>query len=413
MPAPPVALERDFSPRQKRVNTCGRSSAGMPMPVSATSSVAVVAVPRDDERDAAARVGVAEGVREEVDDDLLEALGLAVDDDRLRLARQGDGLAGERVGERVGLRLGESAEIDGLLREQEARPLGVRQRREVVEQARQAQRLVVHGGEVGGLVVQHAVLGGLDAREQAHHRRAQLVREVGDALLAQRLLLLERLGEAVERLGDGADLVVAALRHAGLEVAGAHRLGARADAPQRPRQRHREVERDGEGDRRRGHAGDQIGAQQLLPELELLLREELAVVAADVDAADLLRAGQDRRGRRRARLRGSRRRMLEHQRALGVVEPRGERIDLREVVQGLDAPLAPAAAVRHDGGDVAEMGRRVLQSRPRRGLEARGQADARVDGRDERAEQRDRDEGDHEACPQTRAHASAHSLASR
>ena len=28
MPAPPVARERDFSPRQKRVNTCGRSSGG-------------------------------------------------------------------------------------------------------------------------------------------------------------------------------------------------------------------------------------------------------------------------------------------------------------------------------------------------------------------------------------------------
>ena len=40
MPAPPVARERDFSPRQNRVKTCGRSAAGMPMPVSVTSSTA-------------------------------------------------------------------------------------------------------------------------------------------------------------------------------------------------------------------------------------------------------------------------------------------------------------------------------------------------------------------------------------
>ena len=75
------------------------------------------------------------------------------------------------------------------------------------------------------------------------HRRAQLVREVLHALLAQALLLLQRLGEPVERLGHGAHLVVAALGHAGVQVAGAHGLGAGADAAQRPRERHREVER--------------------------------------------------------------------------------------------------------------------------------------------------------------------------
>lgn len=40
MPAPPVALARDGSPRQNRSNTRGCSSGAMPMPESATDSTA-------------------------------------------------------------------------------------------------------------------------------------------------------------------------------------------------------------------------------------------------------------------------------------------------------------------------------------------------------------------------------------
>ena len=133
-------------------------------------------------------------------------------------------------------------------------------------------------------------------------RRAQLVREVGDALLAQALLLLQRLGEPVERLGDGADLVVAALRDARVQVAGAHGLGAGADAAQRPRERDGQVQRDEHGDRRRESAGHRVHAQQLVAQLDLLRREQPAVVAAHDHGADLLPADHDRRGRRRALL---------------------------------------------------------------------------------------------------------------
>ena len=118
----------------------------------------------------------------------------------------------------------------------------------------------MHRLQVGGLVVEHAVLGCFDAGQQPHHRRAQLVRQVGDVLLAQLLLALQRLGEAVERPADGVDLVVAGGIDARVEVAGLHLLGRYSDAAQRPRQRQGEVERDDKGAGGRDGARDEVQA---------------------------------------------------------------------------------------------------------------------------------------------------------
>ena len=255
-------------------------------------------------------------------------------------------LSANALRERRRLRAGHGGEVDGLGLEQQARPLGLRERGEVVQQPGQPQRLVVHRREVGRLVVEHAVLGGLHAREDAHHRRAQLVREVLHALLAQALLLLQRLGEAVERVGDGAHLVVAALGDAGVQVAGAHGLGAGADAAQRPRERHREVEADDHGDRGREHAGHEVHAQQFLAQLDLLGREQPAVVAAHGHGADLAVAHLDRRGGGGVLLRGSRGRVVQDALALGVVEVDGEELELGQVVQRLDGLLVPRAVAR-------------------------------------------------------------------
>ena len=143
-----------------------------------------------------------------------------------------------------------AAEVDGLDGQQQAGPLGLGQRREIVEQSGEPHGLLMHRREVGRLIAEHAVLGGLDAPQEAVDRRAQLVCQVCDALLAQLLLALQRLCQPVQRLTDGVDLVVAAFLHAGVELAGAHRLCAGADAPQRARKRQGEVERDRQGDRR-------------------------------------------------------------------------------------------------------------------------------------------------------------------
>ena len=135
-----------------------------------------------------------------------------------------------------GLALGQGGQVDRLRRQEQAGALRLGQRREVVEEPGEPHGLVVHRGEVGRLVREHAVLGGLDAPQEAVHRRAQLVRQVGHALLAQLLLVLQRLRQAVEGPGDGADLVVAAHLDAGVEPAGAHRLGAGPDLAQRARE---------------------------------------------------------------------------------------------------------------------------------------------------------------------------------
>ena len=331
-----------------------------------------------------------------------------------RIGRQRDALVGERAGERRRLRAGDGGEVDGLGVEQQAGALGLGERREVVEQAGEAQRLVVHRREVGLLVLQDAVLRRLDAREDAHHRRAQLVRQVGDALLAQALLLLQCLGEAVEGVGDGRDLVVAGLRDAHVQVAGAHGVGAGADAPQRPRERHREVQGDQHGDGRGDDAGHQVHAQELPAQLDLLAGEQPAVVAAHDHGADLLVAHHDRRRRRRALLHGRRGRMREDELAARVVQVHGEEVDLGQVVQGLDALPGPAAVLGDDRRHVAEVGGGVVQPGARGGLEVRGEADARVDGGHDRAQQGHGDERDHEAGAQAPSPAAvAHSFASR
>ncbi len=187
MPAPPVSRERDFSPRQNRVNTRGRSLGGDADAGVRHLEQRIGAVAAHGDAHGAAGIGVAQGVREQVHDDLLEALGIAVDDRRMEDGRQRDALVGERVGERRRLRAGDGREVHGDGVEQQTGAFRLGERGQVVEQAGKAQRLVVHRREVGRLVLQDAVLRRLHAREDAHHRCAQLVGEVGDALLASDL----------------------------------------------------------------------------------------------------------------------------------------------------------------------------------------------------------------------------------
>ena len=101
-------------------------------------------------------------------------------------------------------------QVDDALLDQKPWPLGLGEPRQIVEQPGQPERLGVHRLEVGRLVGEHAVLGSLDSREERGHGRAELVSEVGHARLADLLLVLERLSEAVQGVADGTHLRVAA-----------------------------------------------------------------------------------------------------------------------------------------------------------------------------------------------------------
>ena len=83
-----------------------------------------------------------------------------------------------------------------------------------------------------GQVDQHRGVGGAQRRQ----RRAQLVRDVGDPLLARLLRRLQRGGHVVEGIGELGEFVVAARGQTHAVVALRHRGRAFAEHPQAPRQ---------------------------------------------------------------------------------------------------------------------------------------------------------------------------------
>ena len=79
-------------------------------------------------------------------------------------------------------------DVDARLGDEQLGLLGLGELADVLDQAREAQRLLVHRREVGPRVGHDAVLRGLDARDDPGDRRAQLVGDVGGRGAAQLVL---------------------------------------------------------------------------------------------------------------------------------------------------------------------------------------------------------------------------------
>ena len=124
--------------------------------------------------------------------------------------------------------------------------------------------------EALALVVEH-----LAGQPDRGERRAQLVRDVGDeALLHARQvgelpdLPLQAVGHAVERAGEGRELVVAPLRQALLELAGGELLAGLGGDPHRADDEPHDEVGDGADQQ---HQRDPAEHQRLLHEVEGLL----------------------------------------------------------------------------------------------------------------------------------------------
>ena len=289
MPAPPVARERDFSPRQKRVNTCGRSLVGDADAGVAHLEDGVVAAGRDGDAHAAAGVRVAERVGEQVDDDLLEALGLAVDDGRLERRRRGRCPSRRRRRRRRRpAPAPPRARSTGSAREQQAGAL--------------ARRPATRGRRAGasGAAPRRAWPRGWRPRRRARRpgppRRAPSRPMTGVRSSCARSATLSLRSASsccsvsARPLSASATALISASPLSGTRVPRSPAPMASAPARMRRSGRDsvtREVQRHGQGDATEVGAGEQVGAHQLPPQLDLLRREQLAVVAAHGDAADL------------------------------------------------------------------------------------------------------------------------------
>ena len=232
--------------------------------------------------------------------------------------------------------------------------------------------------------------------------------------LRRPFLLLQRLGEAVEGVGDGRDLVVAGLRDARVQVAGAHGVGAGADAPQRPRERHREVQgdqhRDRRGDARRPPGAcsgaawrswisspvNSLPSSRLTTTVPICWSPTLTGAVAAAPSCTGADGGCENTSLPASSYRSTARKSI---------WARWCRVSMLCRVQ--------RAVLGDDRGHVAEVHGGVVQPRARGGLEVGREADARVDGGHDRAQQGDGDERDHEAGAQAPAPAAAHSFASR
>ena len=213
-------------PRTKRAKICSPKPSGSPGPSSATSSTAPPVLSRGPlTSDGGARRRVANGVLDQVEDEPVELVGVAVDRDRRRLRLQPDlcpSATVPRLGDR---RLGDLGEVARAACAR-APGVGAGEQQEVGDEAAHPLRGAEGAGDdllilaVGGVAsLLEPRLQQLEVGEDAGQRRAQLVRGVGDELaLSLHHLLGLRAGRVelaehlVERARQLADLVVG-LRH--------------------------------------------------------------------------------------------------------------------------------------------------------------------------------------------------------
>ena len=228
-PAPPFACRAESS-RQKRSNIRRVASGVRPSPVSSTVTRTWSVRRGERDGDRPVRGCVAERVREQVEQDALDLLGRAT---RLGDAVVDRSLERDVAGARFGLeaadaRLDERGERDLLELVDERAGVDAGELEEVVDENRQAPRLILQGREVLGRRGE-TVLDRLEHRCDRGHGRAQVVARRRDELAAGVEEAFEAAGHRVERPPQLGELARAALGCARAEVAG----GERAEAERR------------------------------------------------------------------------------------------------------------------------------------------------------------------------------------
>ena len=166
---------------------------------------------------------VAHGVLDEVHDDLVDALGVALDEQPGGRVDREDDVVG-----RVQARLargalddvadGERAHVERLLAGLQAGEV-----QQLGDEAPEPARLREHRAQRLGVRLADAVDDVLEHRLQRAERRAQLVRDVRDEVAAQAVGLGELLRHPVERARELADLVVGGHRHLAAVLPAGHR----------------------------------------------------------------------------------------------------------------------------------------------------------------------------------------------
>ena len=182
IPEPSCVRARARSTRWNRSNTCGRSSVGMPTPVSRTVIVTRRPVPGQRHRNRAGEREL-EGVREKVEHDLLPHVAIEVHrvgerrtvDDQLQPCPLG------RRPERAGQVRRDRREIGRLEHGLYPAGLDARKIEQRVDELEQTLRIAMHRLQIGAL--QHAVRrpgGFLGRPEQQGQRRAELMADIAE-----------------------------------------------------------------------------------------------------------------------------------------------------------------------------------------------------------------------------------------
>ena len=220
----------------------------------------------------AAGVGVGERVFEQVHEDLVQAMRIAVDH---RLRWCAEGLDGLRIHRDAMLREAIARHGQGLLQQREREDGRLRERfgrriahaaAQVVDQLAQPHDLPVQ--PQGGAVVEaaHAVLHGLDLGAHGGERRAQLVRHVGQPGAPRGLDRVQALGHVVEGAAQQGQFVRAAHLHARAEPPVRHVLRALRERVDRaepaPRQLPRQHQRKGQADQPGQHDDPRLAREE-------------------------------------------------------------------------------------------------------------------------------------------------------
>lgn len=118
----------------------------------------------------AAGLGVAQGVREQVGDDLHEPVGVANDNGRLQVPIERDVLVPKGGGHTIGLRGRHRSQVERALLEEHPGPLGGGEPVDVIQQPGESHGLRVHRLEVPTGVREHTVLRRLDPSDEPADR---------------------------------------------------------------------------------------------------------------------------------------------------------------------------------------------------------------------------------------------------
>jgi hypothetical protein len=178
---------------------------------------------------------VAHGVLDEVHDDLVDALGIAIGLQRRGCVDREHDILGRVHARLAGGALEDVAQREGPHVERLLAGLQAREIEQLGDEPPEAARLLEHRAQRLGIGFADAVDDVLEHGLQRAERRAQLVRDVGDEVAPQAVGLGQLGRHPVKRPGELADLVVGRHRDLAAVLAARHRRRDRGHLAQRLR----------------------------------------------------------------------------------------------------------------------------------------------------------------------------------